>query len=138
METIYQRVAGLDIHKKNIVACLRKTGSDGALDEDIRIVDTDHAGWIARTPYRDVHQHYISGCQPRHTDRISGRRAARPSMDADSPNALSRQVGPGLGLAQILSATCPECPNGKRSRGSRGGGGRRGLPVVHSTTPGPF
>ena len=36
METVYQRVAGLDIHKENIVACLRKTGSDGAVDEDIR------------------------------------------------------------------------------------------------------
>ncbi len=40
METIYQRVAGLDIHKKNIVACLRKTGSDGSVEEDIRTFGT--------------------------------------------------------------------------------------------------
>ena len=40
METIYQRVAGLDIHKENIVACLRKTGSDGAVEEDIRTFAT--------------------------------------------------------------------------------------------------
>ena len=40
METIYQRVAGLDIHKKTIVACLRKTGSEGSVEEDIRTFGT--------------------------------------------------------------------------------------------------
>ncbi len=40
METIYQRVAGLDIHKKNIVVCLRTTGSDGAVEEDVRTFAT--------------------------------------------------------------------------------------------------
>lgn len=36
METIYKPVAGLDIHKKNIVVCLRKTHSDGSVEEEIR------------------------------------------------------------------------------------------------------
>ena len=36
METLYKRVADLDIHKKNIVACLRKTRSDGSVEEEIR------------------------------------------------------------------------------------------------------
>jgi len=36
METIYQRVAGLDFHKTNVVVCLRKTSPDGSLEEDIR------------------------------------------------------------------------------------------------------
>ena len=40
METIHQRVAGLDIHKKNIVACLRKTKSDGSVEEEIRTFAT--------------------------------------------------------------------------------------------------
>jgi len=40
METIHQRVAGLDIHKKNIVVCLRKTSSDGSVEEEIRTFAT--------------------------------------------------------------------------------------------------
>lgn len=40
METIFQRVAGLDIHKTTIVACLRKTGSDGSVEEAIHTFAT--------------------------------------------------------------------------------------------------
>lgn len=40
METMYHCVAGLDVHKKNIVACLRVTGSDGSVQEDVRTFDT--------------------------------------------------------------------------------------------------
>ena len=43
METLYQRVAGLDIHKKNIVVCLRKMGSDGSGQRATR-------GFRAKTP----------------------------------------------------------------------------------------
>ena len=40
METIYQRVAGLDIHKMNVVVCLRKTSPDGSVEENIRTFAT--------------------------------------------------------------------------------------------------
>jgi transposase len=40
METIYPCVAGLDIHKKNIVVCLRQTRNDGSLQEDVRTFST--------------------------------------------------------------------------------------------------
>lgn len=40
METIYRCVAGLDIHKKTIVACLRQTRSDGSLTEEVRTFPT--------------------------------------------------------------------------------------------------
>ena len=40
METIYSCVAGLDIHKNNIVVCLRHTRSDGSLQEDVRTFAT--------------------------------------------------------------------------------------------------
>ena len=40
METIYSCVAGLDIHKNNIVVCLRHSRSDGSLQEDVRTFAT--------------------------------------------------------------------------------------------------
>ena len=40
METIYQRVAGLDIHKNNIVVCLRKISPDGSVEQDVRTFAT--------------------------------------------------------------------------------------------------
>ena len=40
METIYARVAGLDIHKTNVVACLRITGGDGKVQETLRTFGT--------------------------------------------------------------------------------------------------
>jgi len=36
MDTIYQRVAGLDVHKTLIVACLHVTGSDGKVHQEVR------------------------------------------------------------------------------------------------------
>jgi transposase len=54
METIYRRVAGLDIHKKNIVVCLRTTSPDGSVQEDIRTVGTmtddllDLGDWLSK------------------------------------------------------------------------------------------
>jgi len=40
METVYQRVAGLDFHKANVVVSLRKTSPDGSVEEEIRKFDT--------------------------------------------------------------------------------------------------
>jgi transposase len=40
METVHQRVGGLDIHKKTIVVCVRITGADGAVQEEIRTFAT--------------------------------------------------------------------------------------------------
>lgn len=36
MDTIYQRVAGLDVHKTLIVGCLRVTGSNGKVQQEVR------------------------------------------------------------------------------------------------------
>ena len=35
MQTLYQRVAGLDVHKKTIVACVRIADSRGRAEETI-------------------------------------------------------------------------------------------------------
>lgn len=53
METIYPRVAGLDVHKKNVVVCLRITSSEGAVKETVRSFGTmtedllQLADWLA-------------------------------------------------------------------------------------------
>jgi transposase len=40
METIYRCVAGLDIHQKTVVVCVRRTAPRGAVDEDVRTFGT--------------------------------------------------------------------------------------------------
>ena len=40
METLFTRVAGLDLHQKTVVACVRITGADGKAVEEIRTFGT--------------------------------------------------------------------------------------------------
>ena len=40
MDTLYQRVAGLDVHKKTVVACVRVTQPDGSGEEHTRTFGT--------------------------------------------------------------------------------------------------
>lgn len=56
METIYCCVAGLDIHKNNIVVCLRYTRSDGSLQEDVRTFATMTDDLLALADWLSQHQ----------------------------------------------------------------------------------
>ena len=53
METLFQRVAGLDLHKKSIVACIRITDNQGRATESVRTFGTmtddlrDLSEWMA-------------------------------------------------------------------------------------------
>lgn len=40
MQTLYQRVAGLDVHKETVVACVRRTKSNGQVKEEVRTFGT--------------------------------------------------------------------------------------------------
>jgi transposase len=47
MDTIYPCCAGLDVHKKTVVACLRRAGADGRVDRQVRTYRTMTADLIA-------------------------------------------------------------------------------------------
>ena len=36
MEVIIPRCTGLDVHKRTIVACVRRLGPDGRIDQEVR------------------------------------------------------------------------------------------------------
>src|SRR5688500_18692175 len=40
MDTVYQRCAGLDVHKKTVVACLRRVESNGRVRNSVRTFGT--------------------------------------------------------------------------------------------------
>ncbi len=40
MEVIIPRCAGLDVHKRSIVACVRRLGPDGQLNQEVRTFGT--------------------------------------------------------------------------------------------------
>lgn len=40
METLHERVAGLDVHKETVVACVRRTKSNGHVKEEVRLFGT--------------------------------------------------------------------------------------------------
>jgi transposase len=47
MDTIYPCCAGLDVHKKTVVVCLRRAGADGRVDRQVRTYRTMTADLIA-------------------------------------------------------------------------------------------
>jgi transposase len=47
MDIILDRCAGLDVHKKTLVACIRRTGPDGAVDSQVRTFSTMTADLLA-------------------------------------------------------------------------------------------
>jgi transposase len=47
LDLIHTRCAGLDVHKKTVVACIRRLGPDGAIDSQVRTYRTMTADLIA-------------------------------------------------------------------------------------------
>ena len=45
MEVIYPRCAGLDVHKKTVVACVR-IAVDGAVKQEVRTFETTTSGLL--------------------------------------------------------------------------------------------
>lgn len=53
MEVIYQRCAGLDVHKQTVVACVRIAG-DGASRQEVRTFPTTTSGLLALTDWLEA------------------------------------------------------------------------------------
>ena len=47
METLYPRCAGLDVHKNNVVVCVRCCDRPGKVFEEVRTFSTMTAGLLA-------------------------------------------------------------------------------------------
>jgi transposase len=54
LDLIYPCCAGLDVHKKTVVACLRRLGPDGAIDSQVRTYRTMTADLIALADWLDA------------------------------------------------------------------------------------
>ena len=54
MELIYPCCAGLDVHKKTVVACLRRPGADGPVVREVRTYRTRTADLIALADWLDA------------------------------------------------------------------------------------
>jgi transposase len=54
MDMIYACCAGLDVHKKTVVACLRRLGQDGQVDSQVRTYRTMTADLIALADWLDA------------------------------------------------------------------------------------
>lgn len=54
MDLIYPCCAGLDVHKKTVVACLRRLGPDGAVDSQVRTYRTMTADLLALADWLDA------------------------------------------------------------------------------------
>ncbi len=94
MEVVYERCCGLDVHKRNVVACLIVPGPDGLPHKQVRIFTTMTEAHLATT--------YLT-----HTCRKGSTKTYRLSVDAMSlrtvnscqyaelwPNAQSRPSRP--------------------------------------------
>ena len=47
MNLVYESCAGLDVHKKTVVACVLLTGPSGKLNREVRTFATTTAGLLA-------------------------------------------------------------------------------------------
>jgi transposase len=54
MDTVLDRCAGLDVHKKTVVACIRRTGPDGSVDAQVRTFGTMTADLLALSDWLDA------------------------------------------------------------------------------------
>jgi transposase len=54
MDVIYPRCAGLDVHKKTVVACVRRAGPDGQAGPEVRTYGTMTADLIALADWLDA------------------------------------------------------------------------------------
>ena len=46
MELLHECCAGLDVHKKTVVACVRRVGPDGTVSSQVRTFGTMTADWL--------------------------------------------------------------------------------------------
>src|SRR5439155_22517401 len=56
MQTLYQRVAGFDVHKKTVVVCVRLTNSQGQVQECVRTFGTMTADLLALSDWLSQQQ----------------------------------------------------------------------------------
>jgi transposase len=54
LDLIHTRCAGLDVHKKTVVACIRRLGPEGAIDSQVRTYRTMTADLIALADWLDA------------------------------------------------------------------------------------
>ena len=54
MEIVHDRCAGLDVHKKTVVACVRRTDSDGTVLAEVRTFGTMTADLLALADWLDA------------------------------------------------------------------------------------
>jgi transposase len=54
MDTVLDRCAGLDVHKKTVVACIRRAGPDGAVDSQVRTFSTMTAELLALSDWLEA------------------------------------------------------------------------------------
>ena len=55
MEIVHDRCAGLDVHKKTVVACIRRIGPDGSVTSEVRTFGTMTADLLALADWLDAH-----------------------------------------------------------------------------------
>jgi PKD repeat protein len=63
METIHERVAGLDVHKDTVVACVRVPGSGGRRESHIHEFSATTAGLLALADWLDAHRVSLVGME---------------------------------------------------------------------------
>ena len=54
METLHACCAGLDVHKKTVVACVRRVGPDGAVSSQVRTFGTMTADLLALSDWLEA------------------------------------------------------------------------------------
>jgi transposase len=54
MEILHACCAGLDVHKKTVVACIRKVGPDGAVSSQVRTFGTMTAELLALSDWLEA------------------------------------------------------------------------------------
>src|SRR5712692_2659820 len=56
MSVLYERCAGLDVHKLTVVACLMLTSATGTLTKEVRTFATTTAGLLALADWLESHE----------------------------------------------------------------------------------
>ena len=129
MDLIHPCCAGLDVHKKTVVACVRRVGPDGRVGREVRTYGTmtgrpDRAGRLARRRGRQPRRHGVdrgvleaglpppggpvrgpAGQRPAHQ---AGARAARPTSrtPSGSPSCSSTACCRPASSRRRRSASC--------------------------------
>jgi hypothetical protein len=105
MEAIFSCCAGLDVHKKTVVACVRRLASDGRVDQQVRTFGTmtdellELADWLAgqgvsRSPWGLDHRlSHRSGNQAAERFRVERGAAGRAGTSSRSRTSSNRSWG---------------------------------------------